>query len=111
MKLFLVFVLVAVAIVSACNNNRPRDCQDLWDQGFTTSTTYTIFPEYQSRGVRVRCDMASDDPGWTYIQFRNTSTDFELIWRDYENGFGDPSADHWLGNQYISKITSQVINS
>ena len=35
------------------------------------------------------------------------SVDFYLYWSDYKNGFGNISAEHWLGNQNIHRITQQ----
>ena len=35
------------------------------------------------------------------------SVDFYRDWSDYENGFGNVSSEHWLGNEKISRITSR----
>ena len=35
------------------------------------------------------------------------STDFYRDWNDYENGFGNVTLEHWLGNEKIGRITGQ----
>ena len=35
------------------------------------------------------------------------SVDFYRDWIDYENGFGDVTSEHWLGNEKINRITAQ----
>ena len=36
------------------------------------------------------------------------SVDFYRDWNDYENGFGEISSEHWLGNEKIHRITAQA---
>uniref|UniRef100_A0A8D0FB38 Angiopoietin 1 n=1 Tax=Strix occidentalis caurina TaxID=311401 RepID=A0A8D0FB38_STROC len=46
--------------------------------------------------------------GWTVIQHREDgSLDFQKSWKEYKMGFGSPSSEHWLGNEFIFAITSQ----
>ena len=33
--------------------------------------------------------------------------DFFRGWNDYKRGFGDVEFEHWLGNQYIHRLTSR----
>lgn len=45
--------------------------------------------------------------GWTVLQHRRDgSVDFHRGWKDYKTGFGEPSGEHWLGNEVIHKLTS-----
>ncbi|XP_061176262.1 angiopoietin-related protein 7-like isoform X2 [Saccostrea echinata] len=54
----------------------------------------------------VYCDMSTDGGGWTAIQRRkDNSTDFYRTWRDYKQGFGDPSKNYWIGNDAIYELT------
>lgn len=46
--------------------------------------------------------------GWTVIQHREDgSLDFQRGWKEYKMGFGNPSGEYWLGNEFIFAITSQ----
>ena len=35
------------------------------------------------------------------------SVDFFRYWSDYENGFGNITSEHWLGNEKINRISVQ----
>ncbi|XP_037091189.1 techylectin-5B-like [Pollicipes pollicipes] len=62
-------------------------------QGFTVSGEYVIRPELgRARLVSVYCDMA-------------THEDFFRDWNDYQRGFGNRSAEFWLGNELIHQLT------
>jgi len=59
--------------------------------------------------VKVYCDMDTDGGGWTVLQQRgdngNPEDYFHRDWADYEQGFGDPEKDYWVGLRYWNKIT------
>ncbi|KAI4900716.1 hypothetical protein NFI96_007543 [Prochilodus magdalenae] len=45
--------------------------------------------------------------GWTVLQHRvNGSVDFHRSWKEYKMGFGDPTGEHWLGNDVIHLLTT-----
>ena len=47
------------------------------------------------------------DNGWTRILRReNGAVEFDRLWIDYRNGFGDVTTEHYLGNDVISQLTS-----
>ncbi|XP_052815024.1 ficolin-2-like [Mya arenaria] len=113
----LVAVLSALVHVSQSYNNvssqcavtecRPRDCTDLLERGVNVTGVYKIFPE-GSIGFDARCDMDTDDGGWTVFQRRiNGHTNFYKTWNDYLLGFGNLNENFWLGNQNIALMSSQ----
>ena len=84
---------------------KTKDCSYILNQGHSTSGVYEI---YQRDIIRVYCDMITDGGGWTVIHNRqNGDVDFDRTWNDYKQGFGDVSANHWLGNDYLFSMTSQ----
>ncbi|XP_051886911.1 angiopoietin-1 isoform X2 [Pristis pectinata] len=85
-----------------------RDCAEASASGATMSGVYTIRIENTTDPRKVYCDMETSAGGWTVIQRRfNGSLDFQKNWKEYKLGFGDISAEHWLGNEAIYLLTNQ----
>ena len=81
------------------------DCTELYFLGRRVSGVYQIQPDL-SDPFPVYCDMT--DGGWTVFKNRfDGSQDFYLYWRDYKNGFGNLTREHWLGNDKLHYITQQ----
>ncbi|XP_060580117.1 fibrinogen-like protein 1 [Ruditapes philippinarum] len=60
--------------------------------------------------VEVYCDQTTDGGGWIVFQRRlNGETDFYRTWAEYRNGFGDLDGEFWLGNKYLSLLTSDSV--
>uniref|UniRef100_A0A3Q4AC04 Fibrinogen C-terminal domain-containing protein n=1 Tax=Mola mola TaxID=94237 RepID=A0A3Q4AC04_MOLML len=84
-----------------------RDCAEILQSGVTESGIYIIRLPNSTHTVKVFCDMKTQGGGWTVLQHRrNGSLDFHRGWRDYKVGFGEPSGEHWLGNDNIHKLTT-----
>ena len=78
-------------------------------RGKTSSGVYMIDPD--GRGVfPAYCENEIDDGGWTVFHHRfDGSVDFSRIWNEYKWGFGDKYGEHWLGLEYISRLTHSFV--
>lgn len=96
--------------ISNVPQNEPlimRDCADILRSGVKESGVYSIRLQNSAQDVKVFCDMKTRGGGWTVLQHRrNGSVDFNREWKDYKMGFGEPSGEHWLGNDIIHTLTS-----
>ncbi|KAK3576790.1 hypothetical protein CHS0354_002573 [Potamilus streckersoni] len=92
-----------------CTARRPGNCQEILCSGQDATGVYTIYPDANSNGVNVRCDMDTDGGGWTVFQRRvDGSVDFYRNWAEYKFGFGNADTEYWLGLETIHKLTSQA---
>ncbi|XP_066946806.1 techylectin-5A-like isoform X2 [Macrobrachium rosenbergii] len=95
---------------------RPTDCTDLLIAGVTESGIYQIYPFVCSCSspIYVYCDMETDGGGWTVILNRQSQDlrldsgqlNFNRSWEEYKYGFGSISAEHYLGNEFIHRVTN-----
>ncbi|XP_048769766.2 ryncolin-1-like isoform X2 [Ostrea edulis] len=86
-----------------------KDCADILKANPSRKGydgVYTIYPN-SNTWKKVFCDMTTEGGGWTVIQRRiDGSTDFYRTWKEYKNGFGDPSKNYWIGNEFIHLLTN-----
>ena len=86
----------------------PRDCKEVYQRGCTQDGVYIIAPNCpNTKPFKVFCDMKNGQ--WILFQRRrHAQLDFNCNWTDYEEGFGDPQYEHWLGLKKINCLTFSV---
>ncbi|XP_062569407.1 fibroleukin-like [Saccostrea cucullata] len=91
----------------------PKDCNDICEDGHTSTGVYDIYPYGTiTSPVRVYCDMDTMGGGWTTIQKRlDGSVSFNRTWTEYKNGFGSPEQNVWVGNDVIHQLTKENSSS
>ncbi|XP_018432073.1 PREDICTED: angiopoietin-2-like isoform X1 [Nanorana parkeri] len=89
-----------------------RDCADAYKSGLTSSGIYMLRFSNSTDTVKALCDMDTSGGGWTVIQHRKDgSVNFHRTWKEYREGFGTPSGEYWLGNEFVHQLTSQGSNN
>ncbi|KAJ3610641.1 hypothetical protein NHX12_022733 [Muraenolepis orangiensis] len=85
-----------------------RDCAAVFKSGNTETGVYALTLPNTTQEVKAFCDMETEGGGWTTLQKRfDGRVDFHRTWKEYKMGFGDPLAEYWLGNEFVSKLIYQ----
>ncbi|XP_046880890.1 fibrinogen-like protein 1 [Hypomesus transpacificus] len=85
----------------------PQDCAEIYRVGIKENGIYTIQPDPQRPALEASCDMETAGGGWTVFQTRRDGLlDFNRTWQEYQEGFGSPQGEHWLGNAALHGLTS-----
>ena len=82
------------------------DCAALQESGVTVSGIYRIAASERP----VYCDMETDGGGWTMLQRRGgvqPSTSFARTMLEYQDGFGDPAGEHWMGLEAFHRMENE----
>ncbi|XP_046376670.1 fibrinogen-like protein 1 isoform X1 [Haliotis rufescens] len=81
------------------------DCSDGVSYYSGKHDKYLMQPSLAPRPFTVYCEMHYG--GRTmFLRQKAGNENFNRSWKDYKQGFGDVTGDHWLGNDYIHYISS-----
>lgn len=79
------------------------DCSKARESGVTLIQVTGLGP------TEVFCDTETSGGPWLTLQRRfNGSENFFRNWTDYQNGFGNPALEFWLGNEILHRITNSL---
>ena len=84
-------VTTSVPLYNSQKQDDDDDDEEKWKKG----------REFQ----RISCEMDLLDGGWTVVQRNTDGFPTSYTWNDYKYGFGDLSADFWLGNEALYQLT------
>ncbi|XP_041833206.1 angiopoietin-related protein 5-like [Melanotaenia boesemani] len=84
-----------------------QDCTQIKIESPTASSgVYMIKPAGVNAPFMVYCEMRPDG-GWMLFQRRSGKEQrFDKDWKEYKNGFGALTNDHWLGLQKVFSLTN-----
>ncbi|KAF2349485.1 Fibrinogen alpha/beta/gamma chain C-terminal globular domain, partial [Trinorchestia longiramus] len=89
----------------------PRECREAQRRRIPAPSDVTIIlPRQHPSGKpqRVRCDQATAGGGWTVMlhrQQQQRQLNFRRDWQEYEDGFGDPRQEYWIGLRTLHELT------
>ena len=84
-----------------------KSCAEHYKAGQRISGVYRVNPDNAS-AFDVYRDQTTAGGGWTVFQKRlNGSVDFNRVWKDYKQGFGNLSEEFWLGLDKIHRLTKE----
>ena len=73
----------------------------------TNKWCYRVDPD-NAGAFDVYCDQTTAGGGWAVFQKRlDGSVDFDRVWKDYKQGFGNLSGEFWLGLDKVHRLTEQ----
>ncbi|XP_018028149.1 fibrinogen C domain-containing protein 1-A-like isoform X2 [Hyalella azteca] len=89
----------------------PRECREAQQRRAAGTDGVTLISPkrpLEDKPRRVRCDQTTSGGGWTVMlhrQQQEQQLNFRRDWREYEEGFGDPSGEYWIGLKTLHELT------
>eukprot|EP00062_Callorhinchus_milii_P025929 gi/632987464/ref/XP_007882575.1/ PREDICTED: angiopoietin-related protein 4-like [Callorhinchus milii] len=84
----------------------PSDCDQVYLAGERANGVYRIQPG-TALPFPAFCQMTAEG-GWTVVQRRMDGTvNFDRLWQEYRNGFGNLNSEFWLGLEKVCAVTGQ----
>ena len=84
-----------------------KSCAEHYKAGQRISGVYRVDPD-NAGAFDVYCDQTTAGGGWAVFQKRlDGSVDFDRVWRDYKQGFGNLSGEFWLGLDKVHRLTKE----
>ncbi|KAM7345943.1 microfibril-associated glycoprotein 4-like isoform 2-T2 [Cochliomyia hominivorax] len=85
----------------------PTNCAEATACTHASGVYYIIQKKFSNHPFLVWCDVISYGGDWTVIQRRHDgSEDFERVWSDYVNGFGDVQEEFFIGLEKLHVMTN-----
>nr|XP_060642125.1 angiopoietin-related protein 4 [Anolis sagrei ordinatus] len=87
-------------------SNFPSGCHQIFLDRGQSSGVFHIQPP-GSQPFEVFCDLTPGSGGWTVIQRRlDGSVDFDRLWEEYRDGFGNLTGEFWLGLERVRQAVA-----
>ncbi|XP_053953698.1 fibrinogen C domain-containing protein 1-like [Anastrepha ludens] len=85
----------------------PTNCMEAAVDTFKSGIYEIQFERFSETPFSVWCDEETDFGGWIVIQRRvNSDESFYRTWLTYQKGFGNLSANYWIGLEKLHALTS-----
>ncbi|XP_073251470.1 angiopoietin-related protein 7-like [Porites lutea] len=84
-----------------------KSCAEHYKAGQRISGVYRVDPD-NAGAFDVYCDQTTAGGGWAVFQKRlDGSVDFDRVWKDYKQGFGNLRGEFWLGLDKVHRLTKE----
>ncbi|KAK7066199.1 microfibrillar-associated protein 4 [Halocaridina rubra] len=77
-----------------------------WETNKASVGVFTVKPP-KYRPTEVRCEIERGAVGWTVMLSRTNGIElFNRTYKEYQEGFGHPTGDYWIGNDFLHRLTT-----